>query len=192
MHRQATCDLTLTATSGSPGIVSGSATVCGEEVASWADNQAASYTTSFTASSSQCAPDQCSGVTLKSGVSKVEVAFTTLTPGSPFINETPPAGEVLHLTMAAGLDGSGNPTFPDVSPDRLAGACSGATCPAPGQQGHSGVAAFFDGVDDAVTLPNFGDFTDRRRPRPGSSAAGANAAGRRSSPTKSRRPADSC
>ena len=40
VHRQATCDLTLTAAPGSPGIVSGSATVCGEEVASWTNNQA--------------------------------------------------------------------------------------------------------------------------------------------------------
>ena len=100
-------------------------------------------------------PDQCSGVTLKSGVSKVEVAFTPLMPGSAFNNETPPAGEVLHLTLDAGLDGSGNPTFPDVSPGRLTGVCSGATCPQVGRQGHSGDAALFDGVDDAVTLPKF-------------------------------------
>jgi hypothetical protein len=85
--------------------------------------------------------DQCSSKTIKSGVSKVEVAFTSLMPGSQFINETPPAGEVLHLTMDSGQDGSGNPTFPDVSPSRLTGACSGATCPAPGQQGRSGGGA---------------------------------------------------
>ena len=159
VHRQATCDLTLTAAPGSPGIVSGSATVCGEEVASWTNNEQESYPTSFTASSSQCVPDQCSGVTLKSGVSKVEVAFTPLMPGSAFNNEAPPAGEVLHLTLDAGLDGSGNPTFPDVSPGRLTGVCSGATCPQVGRQGHSGAAALFDGVDDAVTLPSFGAFT---------------------------------
>ena len=53
VHRQATCTLTLSAAAGSPGVVSGSATVCGEEVASWADNQAASYQASFTASIEQ-------------------------------------------------------------------------------------------------------------------------------------------
>ena len=175
VHRQASCDLALTAAAGSPGIVSGSATVCGQEVASWNDNLAESTTISFTASSSKCAVDQCSGKTIKSGVGRVEVAFTPLMPGSQFINETPPAGEVLHLTMDSGQDGSGNPTFPDVSPTRLTGACSGATCPAPGQQGHSGGAALFDGVDDAVTLPDFGAFTRVTASawvRPTSTAAG--------------------
>ena len=137
VHRQATCELVLSAAAGSPGIVSGSATVCGEEVASWTDNQAASITKSFTASSNACSADQCSGKTFKSNISKVEVAFTSRMPGSQFVNETPPAGEVLHLTMDSNLDGSGNPTFPDVSASRLTGTCDGATCPATGQQGHA-------------------------------------------------------
>jgi hypothetical protein len=50
------------------------------EVASWTD-VAESYTTSFLPLE-QVRNDQCSSKTIKSGVSKVEVAFTSLMPGS--------------------------------------------------------------------------------------------------------------
>jgi hypothetical protein len=162
IHRGSSCQVQL-ATSAPSDDLSGSVTVCGQEVLSWSGSfKGPGRTLSFTADSTGCrGGNGCPAGVQKAtaGVKGVDVSFLPVTPGSPFTNETPPAGEALHLTMDSDLDGSGNPTFPDVSASRLSGACSGTTCPVAGQQGHSGRAALFDGVDDAVTFPNFGAFT---------------------------------
>jgi len=159
IHRGSSCQVQLTTTAASDDL-SGSVTICGQEVLAWSGSFAApGKTLSFTADSAACSGGNgCPAGTLKgaAGVQAVDVSFLPVTPGSPFYNEPPLAGTALHLTMDSGLNGAGNPAFPDVSANRLTGTCSGTTCPVAGQGGHSGRAALFDGVDDAVTLPDFG------------------------------------
>ena len=81
---------------------------------------------------------------------KVEIAFTSQMPGSQFINETPLAGELLHLPLDEVLGEDGNLLARDVSGAGRTATCSGATCPDPGQPGHVNSAMHFDGVDDRV------------------------------------------
>ena len=161
VRRQASCTVHMTAAGGTTGIVSGTVSACGVEVASWRNNSAADYTVSFAADSSACQADTCSGQVASAGVGKVELAFTPLQPGSTFVNETAPAGEVLHLAFDEGFAATPG-VFRNIAPSGLAGTCSGTTCPSAGQAGHDGLAALFnppEEVNDAVQVASFGSFT---------------------------------
>jgi hypothetical protein len=150
IHQGSACKVTLAA-SGPTGIASGRIKVCGSQVATWTAERIAS----FTATSSACGADTC-GTSLKvAGVKGVDLAYTSMLPGSAFVNDAPPAGEVLHLTFDDGPTETGVPSFSDASGTGLTGACSATGCPAPGQQGHLSSAALFDGADDVVRLGRY-------------------------------------
>ncbi|MGD8969378.1 MAG: LamG domain-containing protein, partial [Anaerolineae bacterium] len=87
------------------------------------------------------------------GVDRVEFALTPNLPGSPFYNETPPAGQVLHLTLDDQADENGALEFRDISGHEHTGSCTGDACPSPGQSGRVGSAARFDGLNDYIAIP---------------------------------------
>jgi len=92
------------------------------------------------------------------GVERVELAYTPNLPGSPFYNEVPPAGEVLHLPFEDTPDQNGALRFHDVSGQGRDGTCNGDHCPTTGQPGHNGNAVRFDG-HDRVRFPSTGPMT---------------------------------
>jgi uncharacterized repeat protein (TIGR01451 family) len=114
---------------------------------------------------------QSAGVT---GVQGVDLAFRSVLPGSVFLNEVPTDTEVLHLPFEDGTSGNGSLTFRDVSGavdasgNPVKGVCgvdANSGCPSMGQAGPSGEAAWFDGVNDYVSVAGLdatnisGDFT---------------------------------
>ncbi len=147
VHQGAACQVGLS-DSGGDGGVTGTVQVCGTTVATWDGNYGAGTTVPFIATASTC-PDVS-----VAGVSRVEAAFESTLPGSPFYNETPPAGELLHLPFEDDRDRRGNVTFQDVSGQGNDGWCYGALCPTVGATGHDGGAARFDGLDDQVWIRN--------------------------------------
>ncbi len=148
IQRDATCQVVIAAPAGSAAVPNGTISVCGEQKSTWSDNGAASQTVSFTASSTACAPDTCGGVTATAGVGRVDIAYTPLLPGSAFVEEAPPSGEVLHLRF----DETAAP-FSDASGGGHDGACTGSTCPT-AATGRFGGALHFDGIDDVVSVPH--------------------------------------
>ena len=156
IERGATCQVRIAAPAGSQAVLNGAISVCGSQVKTWSDNGAASQTVDFTATSTACAADSCSGVVSTAGVGRVDVAYTPLLPGSAFVEEAPLAGEVLHLPFEESAGSTG--PFRDAAAGAASGGgrdatCSGSACPSPGQAGHSGSAALFDGVNDSVRVP---------------------------------------
>ncbi|HNT76588.1 MAG TPA: hypothetical protein PKH77_16370, partial [Anaerolineae bacterium] len=90
------------------------------------------------------------------GVSQADVAFTPAMPGSPFYNESAPAGQVLHLPLeSAGMDANVS-ILRDVSGSNAHGICEGTACPTLGTNSPAYVGAQFDGVDDLVTVSDPG------------------------------------
>ncbi|NOZ79185.1 MAG: LamG domain-containing protein, partial [Acidobacteria bacterium] len=92
------------------------------------------------------------------GVERVELAYTPNLPGSPFYNEVPPAGEVLHLPLEDTPDRNGALRFRDVSGQGHDGTCNGKHCPTTGQSGRNGNAVSFDG-QDRIRFPSTGPMT---------------------------------
>ena len=161
VRRQADCTVHMTAAASTTGVVSGTVSVCGASVATWRDNTAADYTVSFRVNSSACEADTCSGQVASAGIGGVDLAFTPLQPGSTFVNETAPAGEVLHLPFDEGPDATPG-IFRNVALGGLAATCAGSTCPSVGQPGPKGSAALFNPaseVNDVVQVGSFGTFT---------------------------------
>jgi hypothetical protein len=150
-HRAASCRVDLTDSAGDGG-TSGTVWVCDSQVAAWDGIYGTSRSISFTADATACGPQPT-----VAGVDRVEVAFVPATAGSPFINEVPPAGQLLHLPLdgllygfltrdIAGTDSNGSAAV------GVHGRCSGTSCPAFGSPGPVGSAAWFDGEDDYLNL----------------------------------------
>lgn len=87
-----------------------------------------------------------------SGVAQTELAWLPTFPGSTWVNQTPPAGEILHLPFEDFPDKDGILTFRDISGEGHIGVCRGGKCPAEGQSGRIDNALSFDGRDDRVDL----------------------------------------
>ncbi len=145
LQRGSTCHVQLSSTSDPTG-VSGVIRVCGSQLATWDGNWTTSRDVAFTAEASACGPNLA-----VAGVNLGETAFTSVAPGSTLYNETPPAGEILHLPFDDQPDSIGNLSFRDISGGGHAGSCTGQTCPSTGQAGHAGTAVLFDGVNDVVS-----------------------------------------
>ncbi|HQJ10240.1 MAG TPA: tandem-95 repeat protein [Anaerolineae bacterium] len=94
------------------------------------------------------------------GLSSAQVAWRPTLPGSALYNETPLAGETLHLALDDMSDQNGSLTWQDISGQAHHGTCTGTGCPGYGVIGHSGSAAAFDGKQTTVALPNWGTFTN--------------------------------
>ncbi len=88
---------------------------------------------------------------VRTGVSGIDVAFSPNVPGSPVVNERPPAGEVLHWSLDDMPNQYGTLTFVDISGAGNNGGCVG-TCPTYGVAGHQGQAVAFDEADSAITV----------------------------------------
>ncbi len=144
-HQGAACRITLS-DGGGDGGVTGTVQVCGTTVAAWDGNYGAGTAVSFVADAATC-PDLS-----VAGLSRVEAAFESTLPGSPFCDEPAPAGELLHLPFEDAPDRNGNVTFRDISGEGNDGWCYGALCPTVGATGHEGSAARFDGLDDWVWI----------------------------------------
>ena len=140
-------------TSASSGGVGGVVKVCGEKIKEWAGNFAGSNTVAFEANSNSCAVPGCPAKPSAAGVEGVDLAFRSVLPGSAFVSEAPPAGEILHLPFEDTPGSNGVLTLRDVSGGSSNGSCSSGACPIPGQASPSGSAAFFDGVNDSVRVP---------------------------------------
>jgi hypothetical protein len=152
IQRGATCQAVVTAPAASKGVLSGTISVCGAQVATWSDNGADSQTVSFTASSDACAADTCSGGVATAGVGGVDVAYTSILPQSAFVDfeGAIPPNERLHLPF----EESETP-FLDASGNAHHAACSGSSCPTTGQAGKYGSALRFDGLNDTVSVPHY-------------------------------------
>lgn len=144
IHKDSTCQVTLVVTAGS-GDMTGTVKVCGTQVATWSGGYANGHAVPFTATAGTCPANLSTA-----GIDAVDLAFTPNLPGSPFVNEAPASGLVLHLPFEDSPDQQGNLSFRDVSGQGHNASCSGQTCPSAGQAGHAGSAARFDGVDDYV------------------------------------------
>lgn len=143
--RDGACRVTLPVSAGS-GDMTGTVKVCGTQVASWSAGYANNQTVAFTAAAATCPADLPTA-----GIDAVDIAYTPNLPGSPFINEAPAPGLIVHLPLEDGPDQQNNLSFRDVSGGDCHATCSGSSCPAYGQAGHRGNAALFDGVDDSVS-----------------------------------------
>ncbi|MBN1966622.1 MAG: hypothetical protein JW910_18365, partial [Anaerolineae bacterium] len=143
-HSGASCQVTTS------GNVAGTVQVCDTDVASWL---AASTGVAFTATAPTCAFD-----TAIAGVGQPQFALSPVQYGSPFFNELPPEGQVLHLPLDDSRFGNAALTFHDVSGRGHDGACTGASCPDEGQAGRFGSAVYFDGIDDRIDVPDATDF----------------------------------
>jgi hypothetical protein len=145
IHQGSACMVTLAAT-GDTGVASGQVKVCGVQVASWVTERIVS----FAATSDACEPKGCGSGVKVAGVRDVDIAYTSVLPGSAFVNEAPPNGELLHMAFEDTPDRNGLLFFRDASGAGNGGSCTGTACPTTGQAGPSGSAAGFDGYDDAV------------------------------------------
>ena len=170
IHQWELCHIDMTTTAASSG-VAGVVKVCGVELTldpPWTGNFTGSQTISFVVISDGCVARGCSAAVRAAGsdagglpvagVQKVEAAFTSILPGSPWANETPPAGEIMHLPLDDTPDTVGVLSVRDVSGGgHKANSCdtsSGSTCPSAGQAGHERDAYHFDGVDDYLAIPD--------------------------------------
>jgi Concanavalin A-like lectin/glucanases superfamily/Bacterial TSP3 repeat/Bacterial Ig-like domain len=160
IHQGSLCQAELT-TTASAGGVSGVVKVCGDQVAEWSGDLAVSEPVEFAVHSDSCVVPGCPAGSPPpvTSVQGVDLAFRPVLPGSAFVNETPPTGEALHLPFEDIATGSGGMVVRDVSGAGADGSCAAGACPVMGQPSPSGTAGLLDGVDDAVTLPNFGAFT---------------------------------
>lgn len=95
---------------------------------------------------------------VRTGVSSIDVAITPNLPGSPFINELPPDGQVLHWPLDDAPNQHNELSFTDISGTGNKGSCYGTTCPTYGVSGHEGQAVAFDGADDYIVLKVPQDF----------------------------------
>jgi hypothetical protein len=138
VHRDLACQV-----SAAGDVVSGTVAVCGCEVKDWDGGAGVSFTADAAA---------CGGVVPAAGVDGVEVAFRPTLPGSPFYNEAPPAGQVLHLPFEDTPTVSETLILRDISGQDHHGQCEGDACPTMGAPGHAGSGARFDGVDDYVEI----------------------------------------
>ncbi len=147
------CWVSITNTIGA-NVVTGTARVCGEAVASWTPSAGASALIQFDVRSDACGPYYHTA-----GVCQVQTEFVPNTPGTTYYNERPLAGTALYVPFEDRPDVNGALRFQDQSAQRMVGDCQGAGCPAVGATGHLGNAARFDGRDDSVRFDSFGAFT---------------------------------
>ena len=108
IHQGSTCQVDLTSSAASAA-VSGIIQVCGTQVASWSGSFAGTKTVPFVVLAGTCTFAGCSADSPVIGVAGVDVAFSPALPGSAFVNEVPPAGEVLHLPFEDTPDENGTP-----------------------------------------------------------------------------------
>jgi uncharacterized repeat protein (TIGR01451 family) len=155
IHHWSSCRAELTTTAAPAGGVSGVVKVCGTQIAQWAGDFAASYTEEFVVHSDSCGEPGCpvGAAPPVSSVQGVDLAFRSVLPGSAFVNEAPPAGEILHLPFEDIPASSGGMVARDVSSLGSNGSCSAGACPVMGQPSPSGTAGLFDGVNDSVRAP---------------------------------------
>ena len=154
VHQGATCQVDLL-DDGENGGAAGVVQVCGSQVASWDGSYGVDRAVPFTADSSACGP-----ALAVAGVDQVEIAFAPTLPGSPFYNETPLAGQVLHLPFEDHPDKNDNLHFFDVTGSGSSscsgrghtGRCYPESCPTVGEYGHTGSGVRFDGEGDYVDL----------------------------------------
>ncbi len=147
------CWVSITNTIGD-NVVTGTARVCGEAVASWTPSAGASALIRFDVRSDACGPYYHTA-----GVCQVQTEFVPNTPGTTYINERWP-GTALYVPFEDRPDVNGALRFQDVGPQRLTGSCQVASCPSTGATGHVGNAARFDyRQGDSVRFDNFGAFT---------------------------------
>lgn len=90
------------------------------------------------------------------GLASLQVAYTSDLAGSPLYNAPMPEGVQLYLPLDDTPGTVGDPSFVDISGGGHSGTCTALGCPTMGQPGHSGSAAFFDGMDDLVTIAQQG------------------------------------
>jgi len=147
------CWVSITNTIGA-NVVTGTARVCGDPVASWTPSAGDRALIQFDVRSDACGPYYHTA-----GVCQVQTEFVPNTPGSTYINEPLLAGTALYVPFEDQPDINGTLRFQDQSAQRLIGDCQGAGCPAIGATGHLGNAALFDGQEDSVRFDDFGAFT---------------------------------
>lgn len=156
IHQGSLCQIDL-ASAGATGGIAGTIRVCDETLAlspNWLADLPMPATIPFVVQSDTCLPRGCTARPPVSGVDRIEVAFTSLLGGSPSVNETAPAGEVLHLPFEDTPDASGSLAARDVSgASNDSKSCLGSPCPSAGQPGQSGNAFYFDGTDDYLQVP---------------------------------------
>ena len=127
IHQGSACRLVLTPAGG----VSGNVKACGKTVKEWTGEAADSKTLDFTAYSDACAIPGCPAQPSVAGVQGVDLAFRSVLPGSAFVNETPLAGEVLHLPFEDTPGSNGVLTLRDVSGAGINGTCSESSAAVP-------------------------------------------------------------
>jgi hypothetical protein len=147
IHQGSACRVELTTSAQAGGGVSGVVTVCSERLSGWTGDFVGSKTYDFSAQSDSCAAPGCPVSPSVAGVQGVDVAFRSVLPGSAFVNEIPPAGEILHLPFEDTSTGDGTLLVRDVTGLARDGYCSSGACPITGQASPSGGAALFDGND---------------------------------------------
>jgi uncharacterized repeat protein (TIGR01451 family) len=153
IYQGSTCRVELT-TSAQAGGVSGIVSVCSEQLpgGTWKGDFVGSKTVEFAVQSNSCAAPGCPANPQVTGVQGVDVAFRSVLPGSAFLDEVPPAGEILHLPFEDTSTSDGTLLVRDVTGLARDGYCSSGACPITGQASPSGGADLFDGVNDSVRV----------------------------------------
>ncbi|MEJ5309992.1 MAG: LamG-like jellyroll fold domain-containing protein [Anaerolineae bacterium] len=148
------CWVSITNTIGA-NVVTGTARVCGEAVASWTPSAGEYALIQFDVRSDACGPYYHTA-----GVCQVQTEFVPNTPGTTYYNDRLLAGTALYVPFEDQPDVNGTLRVQDVGPQRLTGSCQDANCPSTGATGHIGNAARFDyRQGDSVRFDNFGAFT---------------------------------
>ena len=92
------------------------------------------------------------GARKHAGVAGLDLAVTSVAPGSPLYNAPMPQGTQLYLPFDDTQDASGGVQFLDISGQGQSSSCSEPACPSVGHTGHAGGAALFDGQNDYVDV----------------------------------------
>ena len=107
IQRGASCSAQVAASAGSHAVLSGTVGICSGAAQQWSDNGAATQSFTFSANSTTCPADSCSGTLASAGIGRVDVAYTLLMPGSVFLDEAPLPGEILRLPFEESADSVG-------------------------------------------------------------------------------------
>ena len=156
IQRDATCQVRIAAPAGSQAVLSGAISVCGSQVKTWGDDGAASQTVDFTATSTACAADNCSGVVSTAGVGGVDIAYTPLLPGSAFVEEDAAGGRGAAPALRRERRQHRPVPRRRAAPPRAAGGtppAAGVRARAPARWATRAARALFDGVNDSSQVP---------------------------------------
>ncbi len=145
IHQGATCKVTLPA-SGPTGVASGVIKVCGTQIKTWTTERVVD----FVAYSAACGADTCGTALKVSPVTGVDLAFTSLLPGSAYYSDAPRSGEVLRLAFEETPASTGVLTPLDTSGNGRNATCS--ACPRSGQSGPSGMGYAFNGTSQYLSV----------------------------------------